>query len=68
MGSVVTVEVEELEVAGVSLGFGCPGTDVGPFFEKDPVEPFNFAVGLWPPHSGLLDDGAGLGTCPMPQP
>ena len=38
MGSVVIVEVDERVVAGVALGLGGPGADVGPFLEQDPVE------------------------------
>lgn len=31
-----------------------PVADVGPFFEQDPVEPFDLAVGLWPVGPGEL--------------
>ena len=41
-------------VGGAALPVRGPWADVGPFLEEDPVEPFDFAVGLRAGRSGLL--------------
>ena len=39
---------------------GVPVADVGPFFEQDPVESFDFAVGLRPERSSELRGDPGV--------
>jgi hypothetical protein len=65
--SVMVVEVGEPVVGAGALLVGAPGSDVGPFFEQDPVEPFDFAVGLRPVGAGAFVSHAGVVECCRPE-
>ena len=40
--------MDERVVLGDAFGLAEVGAGVGPFLTQGPVEPFDFAVGLWP--------------------
>lgn len=66
MWSLVIVEADEGVVGANALLVGAPGSDVGPLFEQDLVEPFDFAVGLRPIGAGAFVGHTDVVECCRP--
>ena len=64
----LTVEVDELVLAGAAFFLRGPRSDVGPFLQQDLVVSLDLAVGLVSLGPGLLHGGPGLGARPVQSP